>query len=179
MHFRSRRGNRRTITLLWVLCTICTLFSRICFDNTQADSSLAYADIVFDIDAAGTELVSDSSAAVSGSIAAVHPYQAPIVCIDGTIKETALRSAPKGVSAQQAYVSESSVQGSTAFIPRKTAQRINPRGTFSNASGILPEGIFSDTFFSGRSARSSDGICEIISNTVILRYIHRQDGEKA
>lgn len=149
MRFRSQRGNKRAVTLLWVLCTICTLFSRICYDNMQTDSSLAYADIAVGSDAASEDLVS------------------------------ALCSAPKGVPAQQAYVSESSCQGSTAFIPRKTAQRINPRGTCGDTFGILPEGIFSDTFSAGLRALSSDGLCEIVSNTVILQYIHKQDGEKA
>lgn len=163
MRLRSKRGNRGTITLLWVLCIICTLFSRICFDGTQTDPSLAYSDIVFD----GSTIIS-----------AEPEYSPSDIGTNGSLRSV-FCAAPKGVPAQQAYVSETSSQGSTAFVPRKTAQRINPRSAISSVDGIMPSEIFSDIFLSGRPALSSVGLCEITSHTVILRYIHRQDGEKA
>ena len=132
---------------MWALCTVCILFSRICFDNVQADPYLAYQETALE----STRQAEDASA-----------FSAP----------------QKGVPVQQAYISESSGQGSSALAPRKTAQRINPRSNSNHTSGILPEGIFSDILSSGQAPCSFDGLCEVFSNTVIIHYIHRQDGEK-
>ena len=90
---------------------------------------------------------------------------------------TAFSTPQKGVPTQ-AYVPKGQVQGNSALAPRKTVQRANLRCRSGNAAGILPERIFSGTHFLGQTARSFDGLCEVFSNTVILQYIHRQDGEK-
>jgi len=199
MRFGSERENRRAITLLWILCTIGTLFSRICFDNVQADSYLACADFASESGAAwDADFASGSGAArdsdfASGSGAArdsdfAFGSSAVVLAdsehahVDGGMKESlpsVFTVAPKGVPAQQAYVSEASCQGSSAFVPRKATHRINLRCSFGNASGILSSGAFSDTLLLGRAALSFDGLCEVASNTVILQYIHRQDGEKS
>lgn len=90
-----------------------------------------------------------------------------------------LLSPQKGVQTQQAYVPESFGLGSYALAPRKTTQRTNPRSVFGSALFILLPGIFSSSLFFGQTAFFSDGICGVISNTVILRYIHGKDGAKA
>ncbi len=140
------KKNGKSAAWMWALCTICILFSRICFDNGQADPYLAYQE------------TAPGSAGQEAEVSVFNTTQ-------------------KGIPAQ-AYVPTGQTQGNAAFIPRKTAQRINSRYSTNNAAGILPAGVFSDTFFSGQTARSLDGSCEVFSNTVILHYIHRQDGEK-
>lgn len=140
------KKNVKSAAWMWALCTICILFSRICFDNGQADPYLAYQE------------TAPGSAGQEAEVSVFNTTQ-------------------KGIPAQ-AYVPTGQTQGNAAFIPRKTAQRINSRYSTNNAAGILPAGVFSDTFFSGQTARSLDGSCEVFSNTVILHYIHRQDGEK-
>lgn len=175
---------------MWALCTICILFSRICFDNVQADPYLAYhetasdsagqetavlafgagqerADLAFG--AAQERADSTSGAEQTADLSAFRAFQETEVSVFNTPQ--------KGIPAQ-AYVPTGQTQGNAELIPRKTAQRINSRYSTNNAAGILSAGVFSDTFFSGQTARSLDGSCEVFSNTVILHYIHRQDGEK-
>lgn len=159
------KKNGKGAAWMWALCTICILFSRICFDNVQADPYLAYQET-----APGTDAI--SSGGMYGEAGRVSFDR---VC--KTAGSVALDAPQKGIPAQ-AYVPTGQTQGNAAFIPRKTAQRINSRYSTNNVSGILPAGVFSDTLFSGQTARSLDGSCEVFSNTVILHYIHRQDGEK-
>lgn len=145
----SMKKNRRSAALLWILCAICVLFSRICFDNVQTDPYLAYLEAA----AGGTDRTADASA-----------FSAP----------------QRGVQTQQAYVPENYAQdGGYAYLPRKTAQRTSVRSVINSVSCLLTAGIFSSVLFFGHTVFFSDGLCGIISNTVILRYIHGQDGEKA
>lgn len=141
------KKNRKHTALVWILCSICILFSRVCFDNVQADPYLAYQETV---------------SGITGQAADASVFGAP----------------QKGVPSQQAYVPEGSGQSSLVLVPRRMAQRINPRCYNSDVSGILPGGHLSDTLFSGHTALSFDGLSENFSNTVILHYIHGQDGEK-
>lgn len=145
------------ITGLWSLCIICAVFAGICFDNVQADSCLADQT-------AGNPA---ETAVVSGSFCG------------GTAAPSVLRGVRRGVLSGQAYVSEISVQGGYAFIPRKTAQRAASRSLLGSVLFLLLGGIFLSAFFSRQTAFFSDGLCEVISNTVILRYIHGQDGAKS
>lgn len=140
--------NQRSAALLWILCAICVLFSRICFDNVQTDPYFAYREAA----AEGADHAADASA-----------FSAP----------------RRGVQAQQAYVPENGVQDGCAYLPRRTAQRTNPRNAFGSVSFLLLFGMFSAFCFSRHTIFFSEGLNEIISNTVILRYIHGQDGEKA
>lgn len=140
--------NQRSTAFLWILCAICVLFSRICFDNVQTDPYLAYREAA----AGGADHAADTSA-----------FSAP----------------QRGVQAQQAYVPENNVQDGYAYLPRRTAQRTNTRNIFGSVSFLLLFWMFSVVFFSRHTIFFSDGLNEIISNTVILRYIHGQDGEKA
>lgn len=167
MHLKKKgKGTAR----MWALCIICILFSRICFDNVQADPYLAY-----------WETASGSVYGAAGASSPGSTYgeagRASFDRVCKTVGGDALGAPQKGIPAQ-AYVPAGQTQGNAAFIPRKTAQRINSRYSTNNASGILPAGVFSDTFFSGQRAGSLGGSCEVFSNTVILYYIHRQDGEK-
>lgn len=173
------KKNGKSAAWMWALCTICILFSRICFDNGQADPYLAYQETA--PGSAGQEVAvlafgagQETAGFVSGAertedVSAFRAFQ--------EAEASVFNTAQKGIPAQ-AYVPTGQTQGNAAFIPRKTAQRINSRYSTNNAAGILPAGVFSDTFFSGQTARSLDGSCEVFSNTVILHYIHRQDGEK-
>lgn len=142
--------NGRFTGRLWILCTICALLLGICFENTQADSSFAYLNL---------------SDKVCGGV--------------GDIGSSALRAVHRGIPAQQAYVPEDSVQSSHALAPRRTARRTGSRGSFADVCCILPAGIFLSLSFFRQAAFFFDGLPEVISNTVILRYIHVQDGEKA
>lgn len=179
MHLKKKgKGTAR----MWALCIICILFSRICFDNVQADPYLAYRETASGsvYGAAGAS----SPGSVYGAAGASSPGstygeagRASFDRVCKTVGGDALGAPKKGIPAQ-AYVPAGQTQGNAAFIPRKTAQRINSRYSTNNASGILPAGVFSDTFFSGQRAGSLGGSCEVFSNTVILYYIHRQDGEK-
>lgn len=185
-----QRGNRKSATLLWILCTICTLFSRVCFDGVQAEAYLAYPDLnpgglLYQSPAAEQSAYQES---FSGSLLCydldfgeeIHQNStSDSVAGCDVIAENMLRAARKGVPAQNAYVPESSAQGSTAFVPRKSAQRVNSRSTAGSISGVLPAETDANTLFSGQSALSYDGLCEVTSHTVILRYIHNQDGRKA
>lgn len=148
--------NGRSAGRLWILCTICALLLGICFENVQADSSLAYLDL--------PDMAAD--AVVSG---AFHAETEP----------SALCTPQRGIPTQQAYVPESSVQSGYALVPRRTARRTGSRGSFADVSCILLTGIFLSVFFFRQAVYFFDGLCEVISNTVILRYIHVQDGEKA
>lgn len=145
----NRKG--KSTNLMWILCTICTLLLGICFHNVETDSYLAYQDLTF------------------GSIDSSAEYVAASV----------LCSTQKGVPVQQFYISENSCQGSSALVPRKTTQRTLSRSACGASSNVLLMGICSSAFFFGQEALSFGGLCEVISNTVILHYIHRQDGEKA
>lgn len=142
---------------LWILCIICTVFWGICFDNVQADSCLAYPNA--------------EEAAVTAGIDSSF-------CAE-TAETPALRAAERGIPAGQAYVPELSVQGGYAFIPRRTTQRTNSRSVFGSIFFLLFGGVFLSAFFDRQAALFSDGLSEIVSNTVILRYIHGQDGAKA
>lgn len=162
------KKNGKSAAWMWALCTICILFSRICFDNGQADPYLAYQETA--PGSAGQETAGVVSGAErTADVSAFRAFQEAEASVFNTTQ--------KGIPAQ-AYVPTGQTQGNAAFIPRKTAQRINSRYSTNNAAGILPAGVISDTFFSGQTARSLDGSCEVFSNTVILHYIHRQDGEK-
>lgn len=142
--------NRRSTLFVWILCTICILFSRICFDDVQTDPYSAYRG------------------SFSGGANA------------GRSSDTSALSAPlKGVQTQQAYVPESCAQGGLAYLPRKTASRTSARSIFGSAAFLLLSELFFAFFFFGHTVVFPDGLDEIISNTVILRYIHGQDGEKA
>ncbi len=143
--------------LIWILCIICILFSGICCDNVPADLCLAYQE---------TALVSAERDPV------VTAFSTP------QKEDASVFSTPQKGVPTQAYVPKGQVQGNSALAPRKTVQRANLRCRSGNAAGILPERIFSGTHFLGQTARSFDGLCEVFSNTVILQYIHRQDGEK-
>lgn len=190
------KKNGKGAAWMWALCTICILFSRICFDNVQADPYLAYRETApGSVYGAAGASYSDSVYGGTGTASSGGAYGAAGASSSGstygeagrasfsfdrgckTVGGDALDAPQKGIPAQ-AYVPTGQTQGNAAFIPRKTAQRINSRYSTNNASGILPAGVFSDTFFSGQTARSLDGSCEVFSNTVILHYIHRQDGEK-
>lgn len=142
--------NGRSAGRWWILCTICALFLGICFENVQADSSFAYLNL------------SDKTCESGGETGA-----------------SALHAAKKGMPAQQAYVPENTVQNSHALAPRRTARRTGVRGNFAAVSCILSAGIFLPLFFFRQVFFFFDGLCEVVSNTVILRYIHVQDGEKA
>lgn len=144
------KGKERSDRLLWILCTICALLLGICFDNARADSSLAYQNIA-------------GEACGSTEYTGVSTFSAE----------------QKGIPAQQAYVSEGTGQGSSAFIPGRTVRRASSRSICGSIFGILPGKNFLAASFSGRIAHFADGLCVIISNTVILQYIHGQDGEKA
>lgn len=176
------KKNGKGAAWMWALCIICILCSRICFDNVQADPYLACQETApGSVYGAVGASFSDSVYGGTGTASSGGVYgEAGRASFDRgckTVGGDALDAPQKGIPAQ-AYVPTGQTQGNAAFIPRKTAQRINSRYSTNNASGILPAGVFSDTFFSGQTARSLDGSCEIFSNTVILHYIHRQDGEK-
>lgn len=142
---------------VWILCIICTVFWGICFDSVQADSCLAFSD------AAGEAVTAGIGSGLCAETAATP----------------ALRAAERGIPAGQAYVPELSVQGGYAFIPRRTTQRTNSRSVFGSILFMLFCGIFLFAFFDRQAILFSDGLSEIVSNTVILRYIHGQDGAKA
>ena len=142
--------NGRSGSRLWILCTICALLLGICFDSVQADSSLAYRDFA-------------EAACDSGEYAGA----------------SALGAAKKGIPAQQAYVSETRGQGNNAIIPRRSARRTVSGRILGSVFGILSAEKISLSYFFGPISLFTDGLCEIISNTVILQYIHGQDGEKA
>lgn len=142
---------------LWILCIICTVFTGICFDNAQADSCLAY------LNTADTAFASGVSGSACGETG-VFP---------------AFRGGERGIPAGQAYISEISVQGGYAYIPRKTVRRTATRSLSGGVFFLLSGGIILSALCPGQTAFFSDGLCEVISNTVILRYIHGQDGEKA
>ncbi len=142
--------NGRPAGRLWILCTICALLLGICFENVQADSSFAYLNLSDEICEGGAD-----------------------------VGASAIRGAQKGIPEQQAFVPENTVQNGHALAPRRTARRAGARGNFAAVSCILAAGIFLSLFFFSQAAFFFDGLCEVVSNTVILRYIHVQDGEKA
>lgn len=154
MQFYRSRG---FIARFWALCIICAVFAGICFDNIQADSCFAYqntGDAAFTLDAFGSSC-------------------------DGKAVYSSLRGERRGIPVGQAYIPEISLQNAYVFMPRKTAQRTIFRGLFGSTFFLLPGRIFISAFFSRQITLFSDGLCEVISNTVILRYIHGQDGAKA
>lgn len=142
---------------LWILCMIGAIFAGICFDNVQAGSWLAYQN--------------------TGE-ATVAPGVSDSFC-DETAKASAICAERRGIEAGQAYVSEMSPQGGYTFLPRKTAQRTNSHRVFAGMLFMLFGGIFFTAFFFRQAVFFQGGLSEIVSNTVILRYIHGQDGEKA
>lgn len=154
----SKRGG--FAARLWILCIICSVFAGICFDNVRADSCLAYQN------AGEMPLISEDSDNLCNS------YNEAAVSLT-------LLGAERGIPSGQAYVPEGSVQGGYALIPRKTTQRAGARNALYSVFFILVGAILFSTDFCRRRTFFSDGLCEIISNTVILRYIHGQDGEKA
>lgn len=141
---------------LWILCIICTVLWGICFDNVQADSCLAYPN-------AEEAVTAGIDSGLCAEMAATP----------------ALRVAERGIPAGQAYVSELSVEGGYTFIPRRTTQRTYSRSVFGGVLFMLLCGIFLSASFYRYTAFFQYGLSEIISNTVILRYIHGQDGAKA
>ena len=160
----------RSIDRLWILCTICALLLGICFDSVRADSSLAYRDFAEAAEGTAASGVFGADTTLEGTVPGVfHAGMAP----------SALCAPQKGIPAQQAYVSEGAAQGNSAIMPRRTAQRTSSRSICRGFYGALSAEIFSFELFSGRMPLFADGLCEIISNTVILQYIHWQDGEKA
>lgn len=144
---------RRSTLFVWILCTICILFSRICFDDVQTDPYLACrGSFSGSADAADAERTSDGAA-----------FSAPL----------------KGVQTQQTYVPEHGVQSGCAYLPRKASSGTNVRRALGSAAVFLLSGMLFFALFFGPINLFSDGLDEIISNKVILRYIHGQDGEKA
>ena len=105
--------------------------------------------------------------------------EAAVSGMDRAADTSAFTAPRRGVQAQQVYVPENYVQNGYACLPRKTAQRTNVRNVFGSVSFLLLPGMFFAAHFSRHTIFFSDGLNEIISNTVILRYIHGQDGEKA
>lgn len=144
---------RRSTLFVWILCTICILFSRICFDDVQTDPYLACrGSFSGSADAADAERASDAAA-----------FSAPL----------------KGVQTQQVYVPENYAGEGYAYFPRKASPRTSARSIFGGISFLLLSWLLFAAPFFGRAVFWGDGLDEIISNTVILRYIHGQDGEKA
>ncbi len=182
--------NGRSANRFWILCTICALLLGICFDSLQADSSLAYRDLADTTaemavpDASDAGKAADTAVQCTAGTEAVFPGDRdagaafPGVSHTGT-ERSALCASQRGIPVQQAYVSESSCQGNNALVPRRTAKRTSSRGICGDIFGVLSAGELSFGLFSGRIALFTDGLCEVISNTVILHYIHGQDGEKA
>lgn len=152
----SPSEKRGSMAGLWILCMVCMILAGICFDNVQAGSWLAYQ--------------STGEAAASGVSAS---------SCDKTANPSAVRTARRGIETGQAYVSEISMQGGYTFLPRKTTQRTNSRSVFVGMFIMLFGGIFFTANFFRQAVFFSGGLSEIVSNTVILRYIHGQDGEKA
>lgn len=141
---------RRSTLFVWILCTICILFSRICFDDVQTDPYLA------------------CRGSFSGSADA-----------ERALKASAFSAPLKGVQTQQAYVPEHDVQSGCAYLPRKMSSKTSARSILGSISFLFLSGLFFAAFFLRKTVAFGDGLDEIISNKVILRYIHGQDGEKA
>lgn len=154
MSLPEKRGSTGS---LWILCMVCMILAGICFDNVQAGSWLAYQNTGEAADASGVFASSGGE----------------------TAKPSAVCTARRGIQTGQAYVSEISLQGGYAVLPRKTTQRTNSRSAVAGMFIMLLGGVFFTAFFVRQTVFFSDGLSQIVSNTVILHYIHGQDGEKA
>lgn len=90
----------------------------------------------------------------------------------------ALHRVQRAVPSEQAYTSRSLGQTQTALISRQTVRRLPLRicRGFFHSLPVMP---FSPVRACGLVFYSYTDFHEIISNTVILSYIHSQDGEKA
>lgn len=122
-----------------------------CLDNVQTDSFLGYSET-----ASGEGL--SAGPVHTGSASAYHSV--------------------RKVSTEQAYMPKTLRTGDTVFAPRQAVRKSGIRicrcgCSAANAIDALP------LLFPPASGFDSHILfCEIISNTVILDYIHRQDGQK-
>lgn len=143
------RQRKRKIFCFLLILPI--LFFGMCLDNVPADSFFGYSET-----ASGEGLSSD------------------LVHAGSTSAYRFLRD----ISAEQAYVPETLRTGDVVFAPRQTVRKSGIRicrgGCFAaNTMDPLP------LLFPPASGSDSHILfCEIISNSVILDYIHRQDGQK-
>lgn len=143
--------SQRKRKLLCFLLILPILLFGMCLDNVQTDSFLGYSET-----ASGEGL----------SAGPVHAGSA-----------SAYRSVRK-VSTEQAYMPKTLRTGDTVFAPRQAVRKSGIRicrcgFSAANAIDALPL-LFPPAF----GSYSHILFCEIISNTVILDYIHRQDGQK-
>lgn len=143
--------SQRKRKLLCFLLILPILLFGMCLDNVRTDSFLGYSET-----ASGEGF--SSGPVHAGSASAYHSL--------------------RKVSTEQAYMPETFRTGDAVLAPRQAVRKSGIRicrcGCFAaNAIEDLP------LLFPPASGSDSHILfCEIISNTVILDYIHRQDGQK-
>lgn len=81
--------------------------------------------------------------------------------------------------AEQAYAPKAMNHGETVLVPCQAMRRSPSRPGRGLVFAALSGDSFSVHGASVRRADSPAGFHEVTSNTVIIGYIHRQDGEKA
>ncbi len=97
---------------------------------------------------------------------------------DGILSGAASLHARRGnPPAEQAYAPKAFSHGETA-LPTCQAMRTSPSGPQDCLRGAV-RASYSACGASVRAAGSPVGFHEVVSNTVIICYIHRQDGKKA
>lgn len=101
-------------------------------------------------------------------------------CEDGSLPGAAsLHARRRTPPAEQAYAPKALSHAETALAPCQAMRRSPSRPGRGLVFAALSEASYSACGASVRAAGSPVGFHEVVSNTVIICYIHRQDGEKA
>ena len=140
---------RKPACLIWILCFL--LFG-MCFDSVGADS-----------------------------FSACHSLSAyPPSCEGGSLSgSAALHAQRRNPPVEQAYAPKAMGHGDSVLGPCQAMRRSPSRPGRGLVFAALSESSVSQGGTSARRADSPVGFHEVASNTVIISYIHRQDGEKA
>ena len=90
-----------------------------------------------------------------------------------------LQPAGKTTPLAQAYEQEAFGQVDNALVLRHNMRRTNSRNGRSSSFDCILLLIFSTFLFHFPPTRALEDFQEVISNTVIIDYIHRKDGQKS
>lgn len=155
--------SQRKRKILCFLFILPILFFGMCLDNVRTDSFFGYSE------AASGEGLSSGEETPPGEETSPCPVHA-----DSASAYHSLRN----VFTEQAYMPETLRTGDVVFASRQAVRKSGIRicrcgCSAANTIDALPL-LFPPTF----GTDSHILFCEIISNTVILDYIHRQDGQK-
>lgn len=142
--------HREKRSAICFLLILSMLFFGMCFDYAQADSFLA---------------CQEESASQAG-----HSYAHPV---------PGLRFAASSVPSEKAYVPKTFQTGRTILAPRPSVRRAGARMCRCAGFALIAVDVLPRLFPPASGSDSHSIFREIISNTIIMTYIHSQDGQKS